>query len=163
MEQFVLVPAFVYGKKSLNTQTATKQGPAKYQVEQNSNNPTDSFQKEVNKNLFAKAGFLVNKNLSCPRVQIAKTHLLNLDRAGIWVILSDFAQQLRRKNADVVDIYTTLPGTARPSPNLVPDQNATAQDKEKELGPFKIWTSEAAKNVHSEWCCLRVCAQISVK
>ena len=47
----------------------------------------------------------------------------------------DFAQQLRRKNAEVPDIYFTLLDAAGISPTLILNQNARA--KEMKLGPFQ--------------------------
>ena len=76
------------------------------------------------------------------------------------VFLSDFAQQLGRKNADVPDVYFTLLDAAGVSPIMVLNQNAKA----KETGswvPFKIRTTEAANILHAVGCCLWVCAQIS--
>ena len=42
--------------------------------------------------------------------------------------MSDFAQQLRRKNAEVPDIYFTLLDAACKSPTLVLNQNAKTKD-----------------------------------
>ena len=42
------------------------------------------------------------------------------------VLLSDFAQQIRCKNADVPDIYFTLLDAAEISPTLALNQNAKA-------------------------------------
>ena len=50
------------------------------------------------------------------------------------ISLLDFAQQLRRKNADVQDIYFTLLDAAGVSPTLVLNRNAKA--KESNLSPF---------------------------
>ena len=55
----------------------------------------------------------------------------------IGIFLLDFAQQLRRKNIDIPDIYFTLLDAAGLSPALILNQNA----KTKERGswvPFKI-------------------------
>ena len=43
--------------------------------------------------------------------------------------MSDFAQQLRRKNAEVPDIYSTLLDAACKSPSLVLNQNAKTKDR----------------------------------
>ena len=78
MEQFVLVPAFVYNK-SLNTQSVTKQELPKYQPLQNPTYQTDSVKKEINKKLFSKADSLVDKILSCPHIKLSNSQNLTLD------------------------------------------------------------------------------------
>ena len=45
------------------------------------------------------------------------------------MLILDFTQQLRRKNADVPDIYFTLLNAAGISPSLVLNQNAKAKDR----------------------------------
>ena len=159
MEQFVLVPASVYNK-SLITQSVTEQELPKYQPSQNPTYQVDSLKKEMNEKLFSKADSLVDKILSCPRIKLLKSQTLILDRAETGLFLTDFAQQLRRKNADVPVIYFTLLHAAGISPTLILNQKAKAKRRGGWV-PFKIWTSEAAKAVHTAWCCLWVCAQLS--
>ena len=60
MEQFLLVAASVY-KKSLITQSVTKQEPPKYQPSQNPTYQNVSLKKDINKNLFSKADSLVDR------------------------------------------------------------------------------------------------------
>ena len=43
--------------------------------------------------------------------------------------MSDFAQQLRRTNADVPDTYFTLLDAAGLSPTLILNQNARAKER----------------------------------
>ena len=107
MNQFVLVPASVYNK-SLITQSVTKQELPKYQLSQNPTYYFDSLKKEINKKLVSKADSLVDKSLSCPRIKLSNSQTLILDGAETGIFLSDFAQKLRRKDADVPDIYFTL-------------------------------------------------------
>ena len=136
MDQFVLDPASVYNK-SLITQSVTKQELPKYQTSQNPTYQIDSLKKEINKKLFSKADSLVDKILSCPRIKLSNSQALILDGVETGNFLLDFAQQLRRKNADVPDIYFTLLDAADISPTLILNQNAKA----KEIGiwvPFKI-------------------------
>ena len=159
MDQFVLIPASMYNK-SLVTQSVTKQEFPKYQPSQNPTYQIDSFKKEINKKLFSKAHSLVDKNLSCPRIKLSNSQILILHGLGTEIFLSDFVQQLRRKNADVPDIYFTLLGAAGISPTLILNQNTKAKEKGSWV-PFKIWTSEAAKAVHTRWRCLCVCAQLN--
>ena len=78
MEQFVLVPASVY-QKNLITQSVTKQVRPKYQPSQNPTYQVDSLKNEINKKLFSKAGSLVDKNLSCPRIKLSNSQNLILD------------------------------------------------------------------------------------
>ena len=115
----------------------TRQEFPRYQVEQNPTYQNDSLEKEINKKLFAKADSLVEKNLSCPRIKPSKSQTLTLDGVETAVLLSDFAQQLRRKNADVPDIYFTLLDAASISPTLILNQNAKGKERESWV-PFKI-------------------------
>ena len=108
MEQDVIVPAFLYNNNCLNTQAVKKQELPKYQVKQNSTNQIDSLKKELNKKLFAKADSLVHKFLSCTRFSISNLETLILHGVETRVLLSEFAQQLRRENAEVLDIYFRL-------------------------------------------------------
>ena len=128
MDQFVLVPASVY-KKSLVTQSVTKQELPKYQPSQNPTYQIDSLKKEINKKLFTKADPLVDKILSCPRIKLSNSQTLNLDGVETGIFLSDFAQQLPRKSADVPDNYFTLLDAAGISPTLILNQNAKARER----------------------------------
>ena len=137
MEQFVLVPASLYNK-GLITQSVTKQELPKYQPSQNPTYQVDSHKKEINKKLFSKADTSVDKILSCPRVKLSITQTLILNGVETGFFLLDFAQQLRRKNADIPQNYFTLLDAAGISPTLILNQSA----KDKERGswvPFKIW------------------------
>ena len=159
MEQFVLVPASVYNR-SLITQSVTKQELPKYQTWQNPTYQVDSFKKEINKKLFSKADSLVDKILSSPRIKLSKLQTLTLDGVETRISLLDFAQQLRRKNLDVPDIYLTLLDAAGIFPTLILNENAKAKERGSWV-PLKTWTSEAAKAVHTGWCCLWVCSELS--
>ena len=106
MEEFVLVPTSVYNNnENLNALAVTKEELLKYPAEQNPTWQTDSLEKEINEKLFAKADSLVDKNLSCLRIKLSNSQTLILDDIETGVLLSDFAQQHRRKNADVPGIY----------------------------------------------------------
>ena len=95
------------------------------------------------KNLFGKADTLVEEILSCRRIKLSNSQTLILDGVETGSFLSDFAQQLSRRNADVPDIYFTLLDAAGMSPTLILHQNANAKEKGNWV-PFKIWPSEAA-------------------
>ena len=136
MEQFVLVPACVYNK-SLITQSVVKQELPKYQPSQNPTYQIDSLKEEINKKFISKADSLVDKTLSSPRIKLSISQTLILDGVETGLILSDFSQQLRRKNADVPDIYFTLPDAADISPTPFLNQNAKAKERGSWV-PFKI-------------------------
>ena len=103
---------------------------------------------------------MVDKILSCPRIKLSNSQTLILYGVESGICLLDFAHQLRRKNADVPDIYFILLDDASISPTLILNQNAKANERGSWI-PFKIRMSEAANVVHTGWCCLRVCAQLS--
>lgn len=137
MEQFVLVPISIYNSKIKPSSVVTKSELPTYQVEKTPEYQVDLLKKDINKKLFAKADSLVDKLLSSPRIKLSNSNILLLDGRDTGVSLTDFAQTLRRKNAEVPDIYFTLLDAAAIAPSLVLNQNA----KEKERGkwvPFKI-------------------------
>ena len=128
MDQFVLVPASVYNQ-SLITQSVTKQEFPKCQPSQNPTYQIISLKKEINKEIFSKADSLVDKILSSPRIKPSNSQTLFLDGVETGIFLSDFAQQLRRKNADVPDIYFILLDAAGISPTLILNRNAKAKER----------------------------------
>ena len=132
MEQFVLVPASVYNKCA---QSVTKQELPKYKAEQPPTYQIDSL--NLNKKLFGKADPLIDKILSCSRIKLSNSQTIILDGVHTGVLISDFTQHLRRKNADVPDIYFTLLDAAGISPSLVFNQNAKAKDTGSWV-PFKV-------------------------
>ena len=136
MEQFVLVPASVYNK-SVIAQSVTKQELPKYKAEQIHTYQIDSLERDINKKLFGKSDTLIDKNLSCSRIKLANSQKIILDGVDTGVLISDFTLRLRRKTADVPDIYFTLLDTAGISPSLVFNQNAKAKDRGSWV-PFKV-------------------------
>ena len=100
MEQFVLVPASVYNKSA---QSVTKQELPKYRAEQPPTYQIDSL--NLNKKLFGKADPLKDKILSCSRIKLSNSQTIVLDGVDTGVLISHFTLHLRRKNADVPDIY----------------------------------------------------------
>ena len=147
IEQIVLDRASVYNK-GLNTLSVTKQEFPKYQALPNPRYQTESLKREINKNLFANADSLVNRNVFCSRIRISKMHTSFLDGVETRALLSDFAQQLRRKNADNPHSYFTLLNDAAISPTLSLNQNVWAKKRMKWV-LFGIWTQEAAQIVHT--------------
>ena len=136
MEQFVLVPASVY-TKSVTTQSVTKRELPKYRAEQPPTYQIDSLKRGVNKKLFGKADALIDKTLSCSRTKLSNSQTIVLDGVDTGVLVSDFTLHLRRKNADVPDIYFTLLDAAGISPSLVFNQNAKAKERGSWV-PFKV-------------------------
>ena len=116
--------------KNLKGEAVAKQELPNYQPLQNPTYQIDSLEKEINKKLFAKADSLVDKILSCPRIKLSYLQSLFLYGVVTGSLLSDFPQQLRRKKADVPDIYFALLDAAGLSPTLILNQN----DKTKERG-----------------------------
>ena len=113
MEQFVLVPASVYNK-SVTTQSVTKQELPKYKTEQPPTYQIDSLKIDINKKLFGKADTLIDKTVSRSRIKLSNSQTIILDGVDTRVSISDFTLHLRRKNADVPDIYFTLLDAAGP-------------------------------------------------
>ena len=128
MERFVVVPASVY-YKSVTTQSVTKQELLNYKAEQPPTYQIDSLEKDINMKLFGKTDTLRDKTLSCSRINHSKTQTIILDGADTGVLNSDFTQLLRRRIADVPDIYFTLLDAAGISTSLVFNQNAEAKDR----------------------------------
>ena len=126
MEQFVLVPASVYNKNK-TAQSVTKQELPKYKAEQPPTYQIESL--NLNKELFDKADPLMDKILSCSLIKLSNSQTINLHGVNNGVLISDFTLHLRRKNADVPDIYFTLLDAAGISPSLVFNQNAKAKDR----------------------------------
>ena len=155
MEQFVLVPASVYNK-SVTAQPVTKQELPKYKAEQTPTYQIESL--NLDKNLFGRADPLIDKILSCSRIKLSNSQTIILDGVDTGVSISDFTLHLRRKNADVPDIYFTLLDAAGISTSLVFNQNAKAKDRGSWV-PFKEWTSEAAETLYSR-CCVRFSTQL---
>ena len=129
MEQFVLVLASAYNK-NLITQSSTKQELPKYQPSQNTLCTKLIHLKRRLKKLVSKADSLVDKTLSCPHIKLSKSKTLNLDGVETGIFLTDFAQKLRRENADVPDSYFILLDTAGISLTLIPNQDSQAKERE---------------------------------
>ena len=136
MEQFVLVPASVYNK-SVTTQSVTKQELPKYKAEQPPTYQNDSLKRDINKKRFGKADTLIDKILSCSRIQLSNSQTISLDGVDTGVLISDFTLHWRRKNVDIPDICFTLPDGARISPSLVFNQNSKAKESGSWV-PFKV-------------------------
>ena len=136
MEQFVLVPASVYNN-SVTMQFVTKQELPKYITEQPPTYQIDSLKRDINKKLFGKADTLIDEILSCSRIKLSNSQTIILDDVDTGVLFSDFTLHLRRKNADVPDIFFTLLDAAGILPSLVFNKNAKDKDRGSWV-PFKV-------------------------
>ena len=123
--------------KSVTTQSVTKQELSKCKAEQPPTCQIGSLKRDNNKKLFGKADTLTDKILSCSRIKLSKSQTIILDGVDTGVLISDFTQHLRRKNAEVPDLYFTLLDAAGISPSLVFNQNAKAKDRGSWV-PFKV-------------------------
>ena len=70
-------------------------------------------------------------------MKLSNSQTLILDGVETGTFLPDFAQQLRRKNADIPDIYFTLLDAAGISPTLILNQYVKAKERGSWV-PFKI-------------------------
>ena len=142
MKQFVFGPAFKQNR-SFNTQSVTKRKHLMYQAFQNPKCQIDSLNRGINKNLFVKADSLEDKKLSCPRIKLLSLQNLSLDAGETEVLFSDYAQQLRRGNANVLDIYFSLLDAAGTSPVLVLKKT---NSRDWTLGQFQNTKTRSCKD-----------------
>ena len=134
MEQFVLVPASVY-EKSVTAQSVTKQELPKYKAEQSPTSRIVSLKRDINQKVCTDN--LIDKNLSCSRIKLSNSQTIILEGLDTGVLISDFTLHLRRKNADISDIYFTLLDAAGISYALVFNQNARAKHRGRWVS-FKV-------------------------
>ena len=106
MEQFVFVSTSVYNK-SFNTQSVTNQEFQKYQPLQNPMYQIDSVKKEIKQKTICKTRLFSRQNFLLSTYQALDFTNLDFDGVETGLFLSDFAQQLRRKNKDVPGVYFT--------------------------------------------------------
>ena len=158
MEQFVLVPASLLNKLNTTKSTTLKVDLPNYQPQQTPTSQVDSLKKDINKKLFSKPDSLVDKLLASPRIKLSLSNTIVLVGTDTGVLLQDFAQHLRRKNADVPDIYFTLLDAADISPSIVLNQNAKAKERGNWI-PFKIWATKASKTLYTWSCSIWLCAK----
>ena len=92
---------------------------------------------EISKKIFSTADSLKDKILFCLRMNLSNSQILILDGVEIRISWLDFAQQLRRKNKDIPDIYFTLLDATGISPTLFLNHNAKAKERGSSV-PFKI-------------------------
>ena len=126
----------------MTTQSVTKQELSKYKTEHSPTYQIDSLKREINKKLFGKADTLIDKILSSSRIKLSNSQTIILDGVDTEVLISVFFQHLRRKSADVPDIYFTVLDAAGISHSLVFNQNAKAwfpnQNNRESWVPFEV-------------------------
>ena len=136
MEQFVLVPASVFNK-GVTAQSVAQQELPKYKTEQPPTYQIDCLKGDFNKKGFGRAETLIDKISSCSCIKLSTSQTIIFSGVDSGLLISDFTLQLRQKNADNPDIYSTLLNAAGKSPSLVFNQNATAKDRGSWV-PFKV-------------------------
>ena len=87
--------------------------------------------------MFGKTDSLVDKILSCPRVKHSNSQTFLMNGVETGVLLPVFAQQLRRKNADVPDICFAPLEYAGRTPTLILNHNAKTKRRGRFV-PFKV-------------------------
>ena len=113
--------------------------PSKFYVPENLKHLT-TLDDEPTKSLYSSCVLiisLVDKFLASPRIKLSLSNTIVLDGTDTGVLLQNFAQHSRRKNADVPDTYFTLLDAADISPSKVLNQNAKAKERGNWI-PFKI-------------------------
>ena len=96
---------------------------------------------------------LVEKTLFCPCIKLCISQTLILDAEESRFVPSEFAQQLRCKNAEIPDIYFSVLDAADIYPTLVSNQDAKTIVRGSQV-PSKKRLSEASKTVHAMGRCL---------
>ena len=84
---------------------------------------------------FAKADSSVDKNLLCPGIKLPNKQILDLHGVETGVVMKDFDQQQRRKNADVPVFCFCLHDAAG---FLWSSESKCQNQKKSKLVPFKI-------------------------
>ena len=156
MEQFVLVPPSVQNK---NLNNCWKTGTSEVSSWKKSHKTNCFAQKGIEQTVFCQKRLFSRQKVSSSTYHALKLENLFLDGVETRVFMSEFAQQLRRKNEEVPDIWFALLDAAGRSPILNLNQKAKAKGRGSRV-PFKIWNLEATKSVHIGCCCFWACAQL---
>ena len=94
MEQFVFVPASVY-KKSVTTQSVTKQELPNYKAEQPPTYQIESLKRDINKKMCTDK--LIDKIFPCCRIKFSNSQTINSDGVETGVLISDFTFASKRR------------------------------------------------------------------
>ena len=150
-EQVARVPASVYNK-ILNIRSANKMELPKYQISKGPTYQTNSIKKVMIENLFGEADFdfLVRKCLSFPRIKLSKSETLVLDGVKTGVSLSNFAQQLRRKNGDVFQSRPLLCFTRRCWPKSDPGSEAKCLSQREGAGSLSKYERQKLQRLYTQ-------------
>ena len=125
----MLLPISVYNSNFKKPTVVTKKELPTHQSEEKPTYQIESVKKDINEHLFAKAYSLVDEVLSSPRIKLSTSNFLIMDGRGNGVPLADFAETLKRKNAEVPDICFTLLDAADITTSLVLKENARQKEK----------------------------------
>ena len=87
------------------------------------------MKKVIIENLFAEADSFSDKVLSSPLIKLSTSKFLILDGKETRISLTDFIQTLKRKNAEVLDIYFTLLDAANITISLVLKRKAKVEER----------------------------------
>ena len=112
--------------------------------------------------MFAKVDTSVDKTLSCPALKLSNSKISLLDGVETGVLLSNSAQQLRGRNADVPDfilLYLTLLEHLQLWFWISMPQRK--RDEVESLSKKETSKNERQKKVHAGCHCLWTCVQFS--
>ena len=140
MDQFVLLPLSVYNSNK-NSTIVTKQDLPKCKPEQTPTYHKDTLKKEIIQQLSTSASLPVSKIIESPRIKLSNFNTLILNGTETGVLFKDSAQQLKRKNVPIPDIYFTLLDAASITPDIVVNSQAKAEERGAWI-PVKIWTTK---------------------
>ena len=157
MTQFVLVPLSVYNSSN-NSTIVTKQELPKYKPEKKPTYHKGTLKKEIYQQLSTCESALVNKTLQSPRIKLSNSKASILDETETGVLLTDFAQRLKRKNVSISNSYFTLLDAASITPEIVVNSHAKGKERGAWIA-FKIWTTKIAEILHARICSMWFCAQ----
>ena len=132
MEQFVLIPRYLYEEKFRLDKPEKVIEP---QVVQDQN--LEPVYSEINSRLKSKNNSLVDKILASPRIKLSTSNTILMDEKGTGVAIADFIYSIKRERENFSDIYFTLLDASGISSKLVTNQNAKKKDRGNWI-PFKI-------------------------
>ena len=101
----MLVPISVDNNNIKKPTVVTKRELPNHQSEEKRTYLKESVKKDINENPFAKADSLLDKVLYSPRIKFSTSNFSILAGKNTVVSLTDFAETLERKNAEVSDFF----------------------------------------------------------
>ena len=136
MDQFGCVPASVYNEKCLNFRQFQKRSFQSIKLNKLPRTKIVRLQKKQRK-IGLQSRLLGRHNFVFSSYEGFKFADFNIGSCMNWNFLLDFVQQLRRKKADIPDIYFPLLDTTGISPTLIWNQKAKCKQRESWV-PLKI-------------------------